>query len=512
MVGGIVGVVSSGAVTQHYTASTSVLVTATGVDDTVTLANSRTTGSINLDTESKIATSSVVAHRVQELDHTTAGTPINALVKPVTVSVPSNTSILVISYESTSPARSARLANDFGRAYLSERSAAAQALLKAQSTKVADETMKLTFEFQSISTQIGNSKGNNAQLALLKNRHDVLRSLLKTLTSQATHLSTTAVTPGRILTSATVPSSPSSPSQTLWGGAGLALGLLIGLAVAWLRTFVHIRARRQRDVVQKLQLPVVADVRGARVRELVPPGSHESQEYRRAYNLLAVAMPEPGVVLVTGRCSSAAVDVVAANLANAVQLSGGSALATSLEDDSVLRDVLGEEAGSLLATRRDGHPTIAEVQALRSGTQYLFVAAAEPDDDLASVQALAAASDAVVLVVEANSALRRSSAVLAQLDAVGAPVFGAVMTTGLSAARPTPPRDETDAAPTTTKAPRAEESRRDGTGSDDSDDKTVAGTSGAVARRTATSRPTKSSRGTTNAAAAAARQGQRRGT
>jgi uncharacterized protein involved in exopolysaccharide biosynthesis len=87
----ILGVIAGAVLTKlqqaRYTASSSVLVTATGVSDSTNLANSRTAGStINLDTEAQLARSRQVAERVKVDDPARRSIPTQQLLANLSVS------------------------------------------------------------------------------------------------------------------------------------------------------------------------------------------------------------------------------------------------------------------------------------------------------------------------------------------------------------------------------------------------------------------------------------------
>src|SRR5690349_4572858 len=100
-----------------YESSASVLVQPIGVDTNV--VGGRTKGDINLDTEAQLVHSTAVA--------TDAGTLLRSTQRPqqlarrVSVEVPPNTSVLVITYSGPSPQAAQSGAHAFAEAYLANR-------------------------------------------------------------------------------------------------------------------------------------------------------------------------------------------------------------------------------------------------------------------------------------------------------------------------------------------------------------------------------------------------------
>ncbi len=412
---------------KSYTASASVIVTPTGVGDTTAAANARTSGAVNLDTEAQVVTSTAVAKEVKRLDQATQGMSIGALTNPVTISVPANTTILTISYRAKTPVVSAARANDFARAYLSRRTADAEQTLNAQIDKAQTSLTTLSTQLKSVSTTISGLPAKSSQLDLVRSQRSVLLGQIKKLTTDITGLSTTAITPGRTLKRAVEPASPSSPSRVLLLSAGLAAGLLLGLVAAWLRFAVRTRLRRPDDVAHHLKLPVLGAVPAARHGHGSERPVEITASYRRIANVLLAARTEPGVILITGQCTTAALEAVVANLARALASHGASvAVATTIDDDEVAARAAQVPAGpDVRVADLPANADRATLDAARDNG-YLLVAGADPAHS-PEVQAIGAASDAVMMVIEARARTRQNMTVLAELDAVGAPLLGAVL-------------------------------------------------------------------------------------
>jgi hypothetical protein len=211
----------------------------------------------------------------------------------------------------------------------------------------------------------------------------------------------------------------------LWLAAGLAVGLLVGLVIAWFRYTVRRRFRRADDIVRKLHLAVLATVAQPTETPLVPVRSAAFQPYRSAINVLLATTYEPCVVLVTGAGADQSIITAAANLARALRMSGGTALIGTVGDRSQTDSVLtAEDAAASMYVDIDGTPTRSDLDRIRDDHHLFLIGNGRSEP--AEVQAVGRSSDAVVLVVERGSKIRTSITVLEELDAVGAPMLGAL--------------------------------------------------------------------------------------
>jgi capsular polysaccharide biosynthesis protein len=415
---------------KKYTASASVLVTPTGVADSSVVANARTTTAINLDTESRLVTSTSVAQRVQDLDPSTKSLSLTKLTAAVSVTVPANTQILTIRYVASSPTVGAQRANDFANAYLTQRQTDAQDTLNAQINASDTQLTTLNTRLKAVASTIGTLPSTSAQLNFFQAQRALLISQITALTTQLSKLTTTVVTPGRTLTKATAPGKASSPSPVLDLAAGLAVGLLIGLIAAWLRFAVRRRLREPDDVSTKLHLPVLGTVAASGKSALAPIGSEAFENYRRISNVITAAIGRSGILLVTGQSTEICTASVVVNLARALARSGVSVkvMSTDGAESSLARaDLLSKDpvlSGTWVGLGNTQQLQRAELDSIR-GDSLLIVDAPDPRRS-ADAQTVGTVSDAVLIVVEARTKTNHTK-LLKQLDAVGAPILGAVL-------------------------------------------------------------------------------------
>lgn len=439
ILGLVAGVLLTNLEQPKYTASASVYVTSTGVSDTTSLANSRTSGTINLDTEAQLAHSTQVAERVQELDPARKSTPPQALLSGLTISVPANTQVLKMSYTAHSATSAAQVANDFAKAYLAVRFDSASATLNAQIKKISGNLKTLNSTLAGVIKTLAGIQGDSKTKQINNSRKQQLVSQINSLTTQYSALSTTVVTGGQPLSDATVPSTPTSPSLVLNVAAGLACGLLVGLAIAWFRFARLRRMSRPDDVVRLIHLPVAGTVEQIHTGTVEPSGSVPSNQYQRIVNLLNASVGKEGVILLTGAASNAPTDTVAANIAAAMARSAVHVSLLSLTGQS--DRVITEGTPAVTVVDRDTSLAIAgaisrsKLDEIRRGG-VLIVTAVDPASS-ADAQTLATVSDAVLVIVAARTKVRDGRAAVDQLDAVGAPVLGAVLVPGEKSTRPT---------------------------------------------------------------------------
>jgi uncharacterized protein involved in exopolysaccharide biosynthesis len=163
--------------------------------------------------------------------------PPRALSNRVTVTVAPGSWLLDIACADPSVIRAATCANDFAKAYLQSRDRSVTNLLGAQVNTLQREVSSLDHARATLKTKIAampptssRSAADEAQLTSDNGQLRVLTQLIRTKAGQLR----TAPAPGSILTFATPPAKPSSPSDLLALPAGLVAGLLLGLITAFL--------------------------------------------------------------------------------------------------------------------------------------------------------------------------------------------------------------------------------------------------------------------------------------
>ena len=444
---------------KEYRSQTSVLVTPTSPD-----AATDRSGAINLDTEAQLVTSTkTVADATALLAED--GVTVNDPRGRVNVSVPPNTEILDITFVGDTAEQAQLGARAFAQAYLDQREATAQALLEAEDAALQtryDTVLKQRDE----SIRYGRTLAADSPDAARNERLvQTLNDQLANIQSAQNRIAAENPTPGRVVTDAPLPQSPSSPDLFIALGAGILLGLVAGLGIAALRHRADDVVRTPEDLYRRTGVPVTS-VLSTRLRDgdvtILQPLSADGRGYARLRNLVSTSLDESNrrVVLVAGVRRGGG--QVAANLAASLARAGedvvlvcadvfGDTAAALLPDpsgpglaevlagekpvDSVVRRLPGihglrvlspgidvDRADALLQTRSPRKL----VDRLLESASYVVIEA-PPTTDSPDAQTLANVAELAVLVVESGPTRAREVLdACAQLESMGTPVLGAV--------------------------------------------------------------------------------------
>jgi uncharacterized protein involved in exopolysaccharide biosynthesis len=243
---------------KAYTASASVYVTATS--GTVNqVANGRTTGAVNLDTQAQVVQSTAVAQAAARLMHATD--PVARLVSRVSVTVPANSQVLLISCEARAAVRAASCAQAFAQAYLTYTDASTTAAATSQLSALQSRISSLQSTSAKLTVEISSLPANSSPRATAQEQLRSDQSLLSLLNDQVGQVTAALADPsgGSVISSAIPPSRPASPEPLLVLPSGLLGGLLVGLMLAFLADRRDRRVRRRRDL-DKLDVPVLMDL------------------------------------------------------------------------------------------------------------------------------------------------------------------------------------------------------------------------------------------------------------
>jgi capsular polysaccharide biosynthesis protein len=456
---GLLGAVGYLQVQQdQYMSAASVLVSPTGVQNTADLANGRTNSEINLDTEARLVRSTEVASRSRDLMKSDAEP--GELAAAVAVSVPPNTEVLSISFTAGTPADAQQGAHAFAQAYLASRTASAQASLNGQMTAIRTQQTSTLRSLRTVVETLADLPNGSAERAYYSAQRDLLTQQLQSLNQLMGKLTTTVVTPGRVLNDAELPGRAAGPPPWMIFVAGLSVGLIAGLAVAALRMRTDRRVRSVRDIEQHFGLAVIGEP--GPVDLLVPaePGSVRFEAFRRVLNGLPVKPSgTPVTVLVVGAAQTAVPAAVAANLALAQHHNGRRVLLVSADptDHTAgrlvgaprVRPLADEPGAELLPVVLAEDPELAVVTAslptmgapadlLTAGGAELLRTLSEGYDTVvvivsatdasADAQSLAPLTDAVLLVTEPKLTTRAQlEDARHQFEEINVPVHGVVL-------------------------------------------------------------------------------------
>ncbi|MEU4425271.1 Wzz/FepE/Etk N-terminal domain-containing protein [Actinoplanes sp. NPDC024001] len=470
------GAVLSQTMPKVYESSASVLVQA--VDQDTNAQGGRTKGAVNLDTEAQLVGSGAVAVKAAALMRADVS-PIE-LAKSVSVQVPANTTVLVITFRSETPEGAQSGSHAFAEAYLRNREETARAQLDKQIQSLNLKVKQLTQTLTGINAKLATARPGSSTESNLQSLRNNSQNQLNSLTGRLNELTTTMVGGGSIISDSRRPDAPTSPNTLLNVGTGGMVGLLLGLGLAYLRERFDRRLVTATDVRDRGRIPVLAalDERSTpHFDDVLQPYGPGGRVFNRLRNeVLASLEGGDQIIVVTGTSRGSASTLVAANLAAALARTGsdvvliGAHLPDSVVDAAPLARMLGVSAvpglSDLLAGRvslgralqrtpripslrvitTGGAATAAglmqsqrlkdTLETLRRQSQYVVIEAPSTSSS-ADAQSLASLADAAILAVELRRSRRPALIDAAeQLQRVGTRLLGAVVMPRLAALQP----------------------------------------------------------------------------
>ena len=378
----LIGLIGSYAYTKvaakAYSATTAVLVQPTGADQSNQVQGSRTQGSVSMDTEAAIVTSSSVSTIAAKLLKTS--TPPSQLSPDIKVTVPPNSQVLDIACSAPTPSGAVACSNAFAAAYLQNRSALASAAISSQETALQPKVNALQSTVSGLSAKIGslptNSPKRLADETTLKNDQANLKSLsgqMSTLTNLGAN-----VVGGFVTNKPALPGAPTSPRKLIALPSGLVIGLILGLigAFVWDRRDKRIHAAA--DVERIFGLPVMLSLSPRAFSQqvsLASPRSRTGQAFTElAYSVAAELGEGSHVLVVAGASPGPAGSVVATNLAATLARTHADVVLICADPgDTVAPEILGLGEGRGLAEVAAGSATVKEVVRGPSGVPGLWV-------------------------------------------------------------------------------------------------------------------------------------------
>ena len=206
--------------------------------------------------ERRTAVSDVVAQRAAEA----LGRPSAAgsLKRGLTVTNPPNTEVLRFAYSADDPRVAAERANAFVDAYLAHRQADADETIAHNVAALEEQRAPLLERRDQIQLDLdqnlieGTTAYDNAVADL-----STVTAELSELTSSISGLQALDTSGGRVITEASVPTSPSGPGLPLLLGLGYVVGIGLGLLAAWVRLVFDPTVRSAGDVTRALRAPVL---------------------------------------------------------------------------------------------------------------------------------------------------------------------------------------------------------------------------------------------------------------
>ncbi len=300
---------------QQYTATASVLVSPVSTDSEV--ANGRTTGPVNLDTEAQLVRSTTVETKAQALLRTSLSP--QDLGEAVKVTVPANTSVLNIAFTADNPEGAQQGAHAFAEAYLAARGDTAKTSVTARVKALQATLTTLAAQQKQLAGQVAALPGDSPDRSAAQAKLNNVNAQIDSINTQLVPLQSTPIVPGSIINDAQLPDSTSGPLGILAIASGLLLGLLFGLLLAFAIERADKRVRRSVDLEREFDVPVLVEVpTGARTDFSVVQSTHSRQgnafsELRNV--LVSLVSDREQIILVAGASDGPAGSIVAANLA-----------------------------------------------------------------------------------------------------------------------------------------------------------------------------------------------------
>jgi Mrp family chromosome partitioning ATPase len=411
----------------------------------------------------------------------------------VSVTVPPNTQVLLISYTGSSATAARDGAQAFAGGYVEYRRQRAQSVLDERARMLREQQKKIQQQLTATTKRLSSAPAN--QNNFLRQRIMAYNNQLSVIDEQNNDISATPVTSGSIITPAQPPAASITLRTAMFGGAGLAVGLFAGLLVA---LALERSDRRLRDVraVERLGIPVLSVVPSTGGLVLVTaPKSRAGEAYRRLRAAVVASVQErPVTLLVTSATPAASATLTSSNLAVALAHAGSATIMVDASfsetspsalfglgqskglSDALMRGIdptqllvhadsqlrlLPRGPGAGAAAERFSGPRMREtVQLLRGKAEYVLVNAPSVHD--ANAQALCTLADAVVLLVTLGQTTRHDvDQAYTEAERAGAIVIGAVVEGGRSrraaskdrTSRPAPPRKADHAMGTSMQQP-----------------------------------------------------------
>ena len=278
------------------------------------------TSVINLGTEREIMLSEEVAIRASdeiELPQSPEG-----LVQHLEVSVPGETQVLQVTFSDPDPLRAQEGAAAFTDAYLSYKTEQATQAIQQLRNPLESQIDELAAQIADIDARAATAASQTG----LQSERDVLTSQIAVLRSQLAPLSSVIVDPGDVIQTANLPSAAASPNHLVNSTLALFVGLVLGMALAFLRERLDDRLEGREDLEARAGAPVLAIIpkvpgwrkkSKAQLVTLDQPKSPAAEAYRTLRTGVLFVAQERGMqtLMVASATSGEGKTTTAANLA-----------------------------------------------------------------------------------------------------------------------------------------------------------------------------------------------------
>jgi capsular exopolysaccharide synthesis family protein len=251
---------------------------------------------VNLQTESRVVTSTAVAEIARTLLNSSARP--EQLLDRVSVTVPPEAEVMEVTFSDTDPASAKAGAEAFAEAYLQFRSQQATETVARYANSLQTQIGDLDTQIAAQNRAVGKLDPNSESWREAMRELDSLEAMRISLQQQLATATTVSVDPGQVIQKAGLPRSPSSPRHGFDIAMGLFLGLVLGVVLAVARDRYRDRITDADALEQSTGVPVlglVPRLRASRRRPvklvaLTEPTSGAAEAYRALRtNLLAIS-------------------------------------------------------------------------------------------------------------------------------------------------------------------------------------------------------------------------------
>ncbi|MGW5846568.1 lipopolysaccharide biosynthesis protein [Streptomyces sp. NPDC055254] len=213
---------------------------------------------INIGSERQVALSSSIANEAaKKLGVSASG--FAALRSGLQVTNPPQSMVLRFTYTASSPKEAAKRANAMTEAYLLKRQEALDATRDKMVKGYKDQRDPVARQLDELVKEIARMPAGAPRDAATSTKTD-LQSEVGRYNGSITKLEALDMTPGRVTSAATAPTSPDGPGIPMSLALGAAVGLALGLLAAWVRLVFDPAPRSEGDVARALRAPVLGSL------------------------------------------------------------------------------------------------------------------------------------------------------------------------------------------------------------------------------------------------------------